>query len=170
MTSGFPALSHADVLIPGLENQEAQFSQVYSENCHRIYSLAFWMTDHEQIAEQVATNTFLAAFASSRSPSAEQIDQALVAEVRKIVAIDGLSLRCQGSSLSISLRRNVKRVHLESAVVQLPSTERLIFLLHDVEGYGHPRIARVLGIREDDCRLGLHQARLRVRELVARLQ
>src|SRR5260370_7956190 len=107
MTSGFPALSHADVLIPGLENQEAQFSQVYSENCHRIYSLAFWMTDHEQIAEQVATNTFLAAFASSRSPSAEQIDQALLAEVRKLRPLAALSLPCQASSLTISLLRNL---------------------------------------------------------------
>ncbi len=168
--SSFPAVSHAGVFIPGLKDQEAQFSQVYSENCHRIYSLAFWMTDNERTAEQVASNAFLHAFASGRAPNAEQIDQELLAEVRKIVAVDGLKLRCHGASLTTSLRRNVKRVHLERAVVQLPTTERLIFLLHDVEGYGHPRIARLLGISEDDCRLGLHQARLRVRELLARLQ
>ena len=170
MTSGFPALSHAGILIPGLETQEAQFGRIYKENCHRVYSLAFWMTDHEQMAEQIAANTFLRAFASGRSPSPEQIDQALLAEVRDVVAVEGLTLRCNVSALCVSLRRNIKRVHLERAVMQLPATERLIFLLHDVEGYDHARIARLLGIIEEDSRLGLHQGRMRVRELVARLQ
>jgi RNA polymerase sigma-70 factor, ECF subfamily len=168
MSSSF-AVRHADVFLPGLETQEARFTQIYNSNCHRIYSLAFWMTDHEQVAEQIAPNAFLRAFKSFSSPSPEQIDQAFLTEVREIVSVDGLTLRCQGAA-GKSLRGNVKRIHLERAVVQLPSVEKLIFLLHDVEGYEHPRIARLLGITEDDCQVGLHQARLRVRELVARLQ
>jgi DNA-directed RNA polymerase specialized sigma24 family protein len=59
---------------------------------------------------------------------------------------------------------------LERAVVQLPATEKLIFLLHDVESYEHERIAKLLGITTDESKFGLHQARLRVRELVARMQ
>jgi RNA polymerase sigma-70 factor (ECF subfamily) len=54
-------------------------------------------------------------------------------------------------------------------VVQLPPTERLVFLLHDVEGYEHARIARMLGLSENESRYGLHQARLRLRQLLARL-
>lgn len=170
MTSSFPALSHAGILIPGIKRQEAQFGRIYKENCDRVYSLAFWMTDHEQIAEQIAANTFLRVFASARPPNADEIDQALLAEVRDVVALEGLSLRSNISSERVSLNRNIKRVHLERAVMQLPATERLIFLLHDVEGYDQGRIARLLDIREEDSQLGLHQARLRVRELVATLQ
>jgi RNA polymerase sigma-70 factor (ECF subfamily) len=62
---------------------------------------------------------------------------------------------------------NLKRVHLERAVVQLPATERLIFLLHDVEGYQHERISRFLGISEQESKNGLHQARVQIRNLVA---
>ena len=169
MASNFLTISRVG-LIPGLESQTAQFGRIYNENCHRVYSLAFWMTDHEQVAEQVATNVFLRAFASGRPPSAEQIDRALLEEFRDLVTMEGLTLGCEASAESSSIGRNMKRVHLERAVVQLPATEKLIFLLHDVEGYAHARIARLLGITEGDCRLGLHQARLRVRELVSKIQ
>jgi DNA-directed RNA polymerase specialized sigma24 family protein len=56
---------------------------------------------------------------------------------------------------------------LERAVVQLPATERLVFLLHDVERYEHARISRLLGLNEQESALALHQARLRLRELLA---
>ena len=170
MASSFLTIGRVGVLIPGLESQTAQFSRNYSANCHRVYSLAFWMTDHEQVAEQIAANVFLRAFASGRPPSAEQIDRALLEELRDLVTMEGLTLCCEASAESSSMGRNMKRVHLERAVVQLPATEKLIFLLHDVEGYAHARIARLLGITEGDCRLGLHQARLRVRELVSKIQ
>jgi DNA-directed RNA polymerase specialized sigma24 family protein len=42
-----------------------------------------------------------------------------------------------------------------------------MFLLHDVEGYEHSRVARLMGVSEEESRLGTHQARLRVRELLA---
>lgn len=170
MASSFPTMSHAGILIRGSQSQAIQFSRIYNENCHRVYSLAFWMTDHEQVAEQIAGNAFLRAFASGRSPSPEHIDQALVTEIREVVAVEGLTLCCDVAAPSGRIAGNVKRVHLERALVQLPSTEKLIFLLHDVEGYEHARIARLLGISEDDCRLGLHQARLRMRELVSQIQ
>jgi RNA polymerase sigma-70 factor (ECF subfamily) len=170
MASSFLTISRVGVLIAGLENQTEQFSRIYNENCHRIYSLAFWMTDHEQVAEQVATNVFLRAFGSGHPPSAEQIDRALLEELRDLVTMEALTLCCEASAESSSMGRNMKRVHLERAVVQLPATEKLIFLLHDVEGYAHARIARLLGITESDCLLGLHQARLRVRELVSKIQ
>jgi RNA polymerase sigma-70 factor, ECF subfamily len=68
----------------------------------------------------------------------------------------------------MSVRRNVRRVDLERAVVQLPATERLVFLMHDVEDYDHSRISRCVGISEEESRRALHFARLRVRELLAR--
>ena len=67
-----------------------------------------------------------------------------------------------------SVRRNTLRVDLERAVVQLPPTEKMIFLMHDVESYDHARIARTLGLSDEESRLGLHQARLRMRELLAK--
>lgn len=163
------AIRQAGVLAPAVGSRKTKFSRIYNAHRHRVYSLAFWMTGNELAAEQMAANTFLRAFSDGDSPRAEQIDSAFLAEVRELAPLPGLTLRAGVSSEHASLRRNVKRVHLERAVVELPATEKLIFLFHDVEGYEHGQIARLLGIREDESKFGLHQARLRIREIVSQM-
>jgi len=83
------------------------------------------------------------------------------------VHVGTLTLNCALANDTRSIHGNVKRIHLERAVVQLPATEKLIFLMHDVEGYEHDRISRLLGISEEESRYGLHQARIRIRNLIA---
>src|SRR5438309_6033544 len=104
------AINSLATYFPATESQ-TRYSEIYNENCHRIYSLAFWMTDNELTAEQLASNIFLRAFACSANPTTEQIDQAFLAEVRQITPVGTLTLNCSASAASI--RSNVKRVHLE---------------------------------------------------------
>ena len=171
MASSFQGLFEtAGIFSPTVtETQKANYSEIYNEHCHRIYSLSFWMTDHELVAEELAANSFLRAFATVEQPSREDIDRAFLKAVREMVPVGILTLNCQASSDPTSIRGNMKRVHLERAVVQLPATEKLIFLMHDVEGYEHDRIARLLGVTAEESKFGLHQARVLIRELVARM-
>ncbi|MGC2108851.1 MAG: sigma-70 family RNA polymerase sigma factor [Candidatus Korobacteraceae bacterium] len=150
-----------------LARPQTDHSEIYEQNRHRIYSLAFWMTDHELAAEELMTHTFCRAFGRSDTPSAEEIDRALIAELRQYMVLGTLTLDCAPCERVLSVRRNVLRVDLERAVIQLPNTEKLIFLMRDVEGYDHERIARLLGISQAESHTGLHQARLRMRELLA---
>ena len=143
------------------------YHEAFEESRHRVYSLAFWMTDNELLAEEVAVNTFCRAFALSPDPDAESVDHALVAELRELMPLGSLTLQCAPCSQVLGLRRNTKRVDLERAVVQLPATERMVFLFHDVERYEHARISRILGLSEQESAQGVHQARLRVREILA---
>jgi RNA polymerase sigma-70 factor (ECF subfamily) len=143
--------------------------EAFEENRHRVYSLAFWMTDNELVAEELTVNTFCRAFALSPDPDAESVDRALAAELRELMPLGSLTLRCAPCSQVLGVRRNAKRVELERAVVQLPATERMVFLLHDVERYDHARISRILGLSEQESACGLHQARLRLRELLVAL-
>ena len=142
--------------------------EAYERNCHRVYALAFWMTDNELLAEELMANSFRRVLASNTQPSDEEVDRALIDELRTVVPLGTLSLDCAPSAQAHSVRYSTLRADLERAVVQLPGTEKLIFLMHDVERYDHARIARCLGLTEDEARLGLHQARLRLRELLAR--
>lgn len=170
MASSFPgAIGQAGVLVAAERSRRTRYSRIYNQHRHRVYSMAFWMTGNELAAEQMAASTFLRAFSCCDSPRAEQIDHAFLAEVRELAPLPGLTLRAGVPAEVRNLRGNVKRVHLERAVIELPATEKLIFLLHDVEGYEHARIARLLGIREDESKFGLHQARLRIRELVSQM-
>lgn len=142
---------------------------IYEQNRHRVYALAFWMTNSELEAEELLEATFVRAFAEADAPTEEQIDNALIAQLREEHMLGILTLNSAGAHEILNVRSNTKRVHLELAVVQLPATEKLIFLMHDVEGYEHARVARTLGISEQDSKLGLYQARLRIRELVSKM-
>src|SRR3954451_8450409 len=141
--------------------------EVFEQNRHHIYSLSFWMTDNELSAEELMGAAFRKAFKSTDAPSAEAIDAALIGELREEMPIGPMTLNCAVCSDVKNVRENTLRVHLERAVVQLPATERMIFLLHDVEGYNHARIAKLIGLNESESQNGLHQARLRMRELLA---
>src|SRR5215467_5588215 len=111
MSSNLGVMSNLGILIPAVESRTAEYSRIYNENCHRIYSLAFWMTDNELTAEQLAANVFLRAFASNDNPQTEQIDQALLAEVREMMPVGTLTLNCKVCETA-SVRGNVKRVYL----------------------------------------------------------
>jgi len=150
-----------------LNCSEPSNREIFESNRHRVYSLAFWMTDNELAAEELMTAAFIRAFAANASPNQDDIDLALLAELRECMTLGTFVLNCAPCHQVLSVRRNTMRVDLERAVVQLPSTEKLIFLMHDVEGYDHGRIARLLEISERSSVHGLHQARLRMRELLA---
>lgn len=154
----------ADLLQRGSEEYRA----IYDQNRHRIYALAFWMTDNELAAEDLMANTFCRAFERDDAPTDDQIDQAFIRELRKEMPLGSLTLHCEPSLEVRAVRYNVLRVDLERAVIQLPCTEKLIFLMHDVEGYDHARIAHTLGLSDDESRLGLYQARVFLRELLAK--
>jgi RNA polymerase sigma-70 factor, ECF subfamily len=147
----------------------AQFRRVYEQNRKRIYAWSFWMTDSEIDADELMETTFCRAFALSTQPTPEEVDRAFVAELRERMPVGTLTLECDPSNQVESVRQNAMRIHMEQAVVQLPSTERLVFLMHDVEGYDHGRIIRLLGLTEEESVNALHQARLKMRELMAQI-
>ncbi len=120
------------------------------------------------MAEHVSEQTFVRAFSLSDRPGEEVIDRALLRELRNEASVQmgPLELQCAPVLEMSCVRRNTKRVELERAIIQLPYTERMIFCMHDGDAYDHARIARTLGISENESRHGLHQARLRIRELV----
>jgi DNA-directed RNA polymerase specialized sigma24 family protein len=168
MATTFEGFSLAGYVPRSIQSVEiSTYQQTYEANRHRLYALSFWMTDNELTAEELMQRAFRRAFSVSRQPSAEALDRALIGELRSLMPIGTLALNCSFSEEVVGVRRNTLRVHLERAVVQLPATERLAFLMHDVESYDYARIGRCLGLTEDHSRHAVHQARLRIRELLA---
>jgi len=159
-----PIIQHAQ------QSSVDHYRDIFEGHRHRVYSLSFYMTDNELAAEDVMSATFCRAFAASHKPDAETIDRALVTELRELTPIGNLTVQCQPATQVNQVRRNTRRADLERAVVELPSTERMIFLMHDVENYDHARIARTIGITETESRMGLFQARLKLRELLGNRQ
>jgi RNA polymerase sigma-70 factor (ECF subfamily) len=60
------------------------------------------------------------------------------------------------------------RVDLERAIAELPAQARVVFVLHDVEGYRHEEIANHLSIAVGTSKAQLHRARRLLREVLER--
>jgi RNA polymerase sigma-70 factor, ECF subfamily len=60
----------------------------------------------------------------------------------------------------------VDKIALERAIARLAPGYRSVFVLHDVEGYEHEEIGRMLGIAPGTSKSQLHKARLTLRKLI----
>ena len=61
----------------------------------------------------------------------------------------------------------IERIDLESALAQLPPGYRAAFVLHDIEGYDHEEVARLLGCAVGTSKSQLHKARIKLRKILA---
>lgn len=59
------------------------------------------------------------------------------------------------------------RISLKRAVARLSRGYRNVFVLHDIEGYEHEEVARILGCSSGTSKSQLHKARLKLRKLLA---
>jgi RNA polymerase sigma-70 factor (ECF subfamily) len=64
----------------------------------------------------------------------------------------------------ISTTENFERLDLEQAIAALPNGYRQVLVLHDVEGYTHEEISRMLEIEVGTSKSQLSRARSSVRE------
>jgi RNA polymerase sigma-70 factor, ECF subfamily len=55
------------------------------------------------------------------------------------------------------------RMDLDSAMERLPPGARTVFVLHDIEGYRHEEIGRILGVSVGTSKSQLHRARMTLR-------
>jgi RNA polymerase sigma-70 factor (ECF subfamily) len=144
---------------------EASASQkrrdAFESHRHRVFALAFYMTGGELEAEQVLTDTFLRAYRQMPEPDGETVDRSLVAEP------ETAPIPVAEATVS-PMQRNVKRPDLEAALGQLPATERIIFLLRDVEGYPTDRVAATLELTPAQVNVALFRARLLLRQELSR--
>lgn len=60
----------------------------------------------------------------------------------------------------------VDRLSLEAALSQLPPGYRWSFILHDIEGYSHDEVSRMLGCSPGTSKSQLHKARMKLRRLL----
>jgi RNA polymerase sigma-70 factor (ECF subfamily) len=62
----------------------------------------------------------------------------------------------------------IDRLALDQAIAELPPGYRTVFVLHDVEGYEHGEISKLLGVSVGTSKSQLHKARMRLRELLSK--
>jgi RNA polymerase sigma-70 factor, ECF subfamily len=67
----------------------------------------------------------------------------------------------------LQLSGTIDRLNLQRAIAQLAPGCKMMFLLHDVEGYRHEEIAAIAGCTVGNSKSQLHKARVRLREILS---
>ena len=157
------------------------FEGLYRQHASRLYNLAYRMAGSAE-AEDLTQEVFLHAFRKLGTYRGESslgtwlyrmavnlcLDHLRSRQGRMAQATD--SLDEEGADSVASPERpaetRVTQIDLERAIAQLPPSYRAAFVLHDIEGYQHDEVARILGIAEGSSKSLLHKARLRLRTLL----
>ena len=151
------------------------FEQLFLAYQGRIYALCLRMMSEPSRAEDLTQDTFVRAWQkldTFRGKSAfftwlyRLAVNTVLADLRaRDRWQDPLEGEDSFARLAASPRRSSPQaVDLERAITGLPPQARLIFVLHDIEGYRHREIASMTGLAEGTSKAHLHQARKRLRK------
>jgi RNA polymerase sigma-70 factor (ECF subfamily) len=181
-----PIAGEADAIAAAKVGDARSFEILYQMHRRRVYSLCLRMLGNVAEAEDLTQEAFLQLF---RKISTFRGDSAFSTWLHRLsVNVVLMHLRKKGlplvsleetlepsqddgprkdiGSRDLALSGSIDRVTLERAVENLPPGYRLVFVLHDVEGYEHNEIATMMGCSIGNSKSQLHKARLRLRELL----
>ncbi|HXM39450.1 MAG TPA: RNA polymerase sigma factor [Gemmatimonadales bacterium] len=149
------------------------FERLYRTHVARIHSLVRRMLDADE-ADDVTQDVFIRAWnklSTFRGESAfgtwlHRLAVNVVLGRRKAVGIERGRYVTQEEPLqNVSGRSDTPELSMdfEAALARLPEGARQVFVLHDVEGYRHEEIARMLGVVPGTSKSQLHHARMALR-------
>lgn len=174
----------ADALARAQAGDHHAFAQLYSIHKKHIFSLCLRMVGSVAEAEDLTQeaflqfhrkiNTFRAESALSTWLHRLTINVVLMHLRKKGLQLNSLDEMMQptadqrpGRSFGardLTLSGAIDRLALQRAIKDLPAGYRLVFVLHDIEGFDHSEIASLLDCSVGNSKSQLHKARLKLRQ------
>jgi RNA polymerase sigma-70 factor (ECF subfamily) len=167
------------------QGDRAGFERLYRKHSRRVYALCLRMTGNSSEAADLTQDAFLQVFRkihtfrgeSAFSTWMHRLTVNIVLMRRRRKSYNELPLEEGAQEESderpkeigvrdVVLAGAVDRLVLERAIAQLPPGYQRTFLLHDVHGYEHNEIARLLKSSIGNSKSQLHKARARLRKLL----
>lgn len=164
----------ADVIEACIRGERHAQYALYDHYKDYVFSLACRMNQNVQDAEDVTQKIFIRIFEKIGTYKGEAAFSSWLYRIAANLCINHYrSNRTRKSKTGPELDTNLTGVngtntmgpHLEKAVSALPPGYRMVFLLHDVQGFNHAEVAEMMDISEGTSKSQLHKARkeLRVR-------
>lgn len=180
-------MTEAEVISKAQQGDSRCFEMLYTRHKRRVFSLCLRMTGNYAEAEDFTQEAFLQLYRKIRTFRGESAFSTwlhrlsvniVLMHFRKrnlaAISLEELLEPRQGEEspkkeLGMKddvLWGSIERVTLERAIGELPPGYRMIFVLHDVEGYEHNEIAELLGCSPGNSKSQLHKARMKLRTLL----
>ncbi len=158
------------------------FEEIYNRHHRRVYSICLRMLQNTTEAEDLTQDVFIQLhrkIGSFRGDSAFTtwlhrltVNQVLMHFRKRNVKFEKTTqegetpIQIVGGTQNPRKMPVVDKIAIEDAIAQLPDGYRNVFVLHDVEGYEHEEVARILGCSVGTSKSQLHKARLKLRILL----
>jgi RNA polymerase sigma-70 factor (ECF subfamily) len=154
------------------------FEQIYREQVGRIHALCWRLTGDADLAEELTQEAFVRAWRKlhlfrGRSALSTWLHRLTVNVVMADHRVHGTRRQRETSLDDVRSDRLVARqeatgigLDLERAIATLPPRARSVFVLHDVEGYGHAEIAEISDMAIGTSKAHLHRARELLRKVL----
>jgi RNA polymerase sigma-70 factor (ECF subfamily) len=159
---------------------EVAFAALYDAHAGRVFALCLRLSADPGMAEELVQDVFVRVWERLDSYRGESAFTtwlhrvALNTVLEKARSGQRRRLRVQIAADFANIETDLDRagpspdvcgaIDLETAVAALPAGARAVFVLHDVEGYGHTEIGTLLGIAEGTSKAHLFRARRLLRE------
>lgn len=181
-----PSASDLDLCQLAAGGNLAAFEIIYQRYHRRTFSLTMRMTNNTSEAEDLTQEVFIQLFRKSGSFRGDSafstwlhrltVNQVLMHFRRRSVKNEKVSDDGEMPEQTVHGTANpnkmpvVDRIALKNAIAELPNGYRNVFVLHDVEGYEHEEVARMMGISVGTSKSQLHKARLKLRGLLIKVK
>jgi RNA polymerase sigma-70 factor, ECF subfamily len=160
----------------------AAFEEIYTRHHRRVYSICLRMLQNASEAEDLTQDVFIQLYrkiGSFRGDSAfttwlhrMTVNQVLMHFRKRNVKFEKTTEEGETPEQIVSGTANpermriVDKIALDNAIAQLPEGYKNVFVLHDVEGFEHEEVARILGCSVGTSKSQLHKARLKLQKLL----
>lgn len=169
-----------DLVARAQAGDQTAFRDLYRQHAGRVYALCLRLTGDARDAEERTQDVFVRLWDKVRSFRGESAFSSWLhrlavnvvlnerrttgrREQRVMTAEDPGALERNRGSTTEGLS-----IDLERAIAALPDGAREVFVLYDIEGYGHAEIAGMVGIAEGTSKAQLFRARRLLREKLER--
>ncbi len=158
---------------------EAAERALYDAHVDRIHRLAYRMSGNADLAEDFTQDTFVRAFAHLADFRGDASFSTWLHAIAVSVTLNGMRkvkrFRERETELDDARELGAEtreaepdlKERLKVAIESLPEHGRVVFLMHDLEGYTHEEIGEVLDIPTGTSKARLFRARAALREKLA---
>jgi len=160
----------------------ASFEEIYNRHHRRVYSICLRMLQSTSEAEDLTQDVFIQLYrkiGSFRGDSAfttwlhrMTVNQVLMHFRKRTVKFEKTTEEGETpdqmvpGTINPNKMQIVDKIALDNAIAQLPEGYKNVFVLHDVEGFEHEEVARILGCSVGTSKSQLHKARLKLQKLL----
>jgi RNA polymerase sigma-70 factor (ECF subfamily) len=169
-----------DLVARAQAGDQTAFRELYRQHAGRVYALCLRLTGDGRDAEERTQDVFVRLWDKLRSFRGDSAFSSWLHRLAVNVVLNeqrttGRRERrvmpaedpdhVAGAQHAAPLHLNID---LERAIAELPDGAREVFVLYDIEGYGHADIAQLVGIAEGTSKAQLFRARRLLREKLER--